>query len=260
MTVLYRVCAWQGGLGDIIKFLPHVYQYAQTVNESFKIDMGYMGKYFDVATDYQCRECCNKNECTFVKPSDVWKTNKYKNHIWQSPILISHFITPKPNLMPEKVNHSYISIHLRMGDKYLNNALTNKHEERISETTAKKCVSRLISSQSSTHYYFSTDSDKLRRWAKSMFSGQLQSFDIQAKHTGEQGLDDYSETVREFAMIAKSTLILSLTYSGFSLAAHMMYGASIKRVNCNEDTAFMSIITTDEMKQARRKLGLMLRL
>jgi len=158
MTVLYRVCAWQGGLGDIVKFLPHVYQYAQTVNESFKIDMGYLGKYFDVATDYQCRECCIKQKCTIVKPSDVWKTNKY-NQIPQSPILSSHYIIPKSDFMPGKVNHSCISIHLRMGDKYLHNALSNKHDERISETTAKMCVSRLITSQSSTYYYFSTDSD-----------------------------------------------------------------------------------------------------
>ena len=65
--------AWQGGTGDVVKFMCFARGHAELRNESFWVNLGPLSPCMDVADEFRCDGCHEDTKlCTVVHPSNGW--------------------------------------------------------------------------------------------------------------------------------------------------------------------------------------------
>jgi len=118
----------------------------------------------------------------------------------------------------------YISIHIRCGDKYLNNQdIYCKEDERLSISTCLNDIENKINHFNNNHnpnnllLVIHSDSEIL----KSKFKDKYIVIDTIIQHTAihsdtKNDMNGFISTVAEFYIMSKSKSIIQITYSGFS--------------------------------------------
>ena len=116
-----------------------------------------------------------------------------------------------------KNNESYISIHIRLGDKYLENGKVCNDDVRYFDENK---LFDFIEKHKHRNIFLFCDNYKYKQSLKKMFDFiNITNYDIY--HTGVNNIPNiyYLNTIVEFYLLSNSEYIYSLAYSGFSIMA-----------------------------------------
>lgn len=128
-------------------------------------------------------------------------------------------------------NKYYISIHLRCGDKHIKDSKDFFTDSRIDNINYDNLINRIINKNKNKEIYIFCDNEEIKKnilskypELKSIFNNQILhlSYDNSNKYSNEILNQTFKQTLIEFLFIHLSNEIQSLTYSGFSLIAHLL--------------------------------------
>jgi len=247
-----------GGLGDMIKFFLVSVYLADTYKLDFFIDIKHPIKDFIVINDkFKCNfeyseyDFLSKeknlnymiaNNINFIYNTLSYFNNSFDNtKIPNSCYLFNkynffHYMNFSPdvyndiyNLMDNK--YKYISIHLRCGDKHIIDSKDFLNDDRINNINYDNIIQKIINDNKINKIYFFCDNNEIKNnYIKkfpelNIISSSIilhVSYDNNDKYSKEMIKNIYRETIIEFLFIHLSNEIHSLTYSGFSLIAHLL--------------------------------------
>lgn len=138
----------------------------------------------------------------------------------------SEYIIKKINSVYELIgmnqSNRYSIIHMRIGDKCLNDSNHNLNNDLVHDVDNK--VSNLINNNRGVQFVLITDSIQLGNYLKSRFS-QLYYWENKKIHLGDlkNNNDGIADTLTDFFIISKSKKIYSLNESGFSTMPALIY-------------------------------------
>jgi len=125
-------------------------------------------------------------------------------------------------------SESYISIHIRLGDKFLENKPSIEYDVREYNEGA---VFKFIEDNSSSKIILFCDSNAYKSGIKARYNF-IYTTDFDIGHSGLWNTTDLQmlNSVTEFYLIANSTHIYKASYSGFSIMASKFYGTPIDNI------------------------------
>jgi hypothetical protein len=234
-----------GGIGDMIKYMMYFIEkfdkLCQTSEDKFCINIEHPIKnYLIFKNDNINYSKYNRKEYDQILYTTTNFFNEYNDLDIETINFYKYFnftdeIYKKYNEI--KPNNNYETIHIRLGDKYLENTnrigplcndddrIKNKDENYYFDIIGK------IISESKNDVILLSDNKNFKNNCKNKFN-QLIINDINIIHTGnryEDGTDYNKElimTLSEFLLISNSSKVHALTYSGFSIIAHKILSIS----------------------------------
>ena len=227
-----------GGLADLIKFFMVSVYIADYYKLDFYIDIKHPIKKFLIINDkFKCNfdyseyeylsEHNNLNYMIMNNKKFIYNTLSYFNNSFDNKkIPNSSYLFDKYNFYdyinfsPEIYNYvydlmdinkfNYISIHIRYGDKYVQDSKDFFDDDRIDKTkNYDDIIQKIIRNNKMNKIYFFCDNNEIKN-------------NYCLKYSEEIIENTYKDTITEFLFIHLSNEIHSLTYSGFSLIAYLL--------------------------------------
>lgn len=224
--IVYDFKLGDGGIGDCIKFFMFIltscmknntrlYYFKNNIEIEKYIKLRYDKMYID---EKQIKQL---HSVRFVKPQAYYGKINYD---WNIKIKDVFYFTDEIKinsrlLFPLDISQ-YISIHLRLGDKYLETEKQHvlvKNDERI---FSEEKIYRFIEENSDKNIFFCCDNNKYKLKLKEKYNNIIiTNCDIGhtslSNTTSRQNLDGLTE----FYILTNSEMIYSASESGFSLVA-----------------------------------------
>jgi hypothetical protein len=263
-VIIYNFNLGDGGIADNIKFfillldlsLKNNYRLYYKINnikieKYIKLKYDFMYIYDNILNNLPKTKITNryinleeinnsKYKYFILKPQDLYnykisndreliikKFNIKLNDIF---IFSNDIINNTKNII-NNLNYDYISIHLRLGDKYLENNKSNiicKNDERkYNINDIDNLISNLISNKSNIILF--TDNYNIKLKLKNKFN-ELIITNADIGHTSFENTSEKQvlDAITEFYIMTNSTKIIGLSKSGFSLIASKFKNIDIK--------------------------------
>ena len=239
-----------GGIGDFIKYIMyfiHLYIGKKILIKSDHPIYKFI-KFKNISLDYHYKD--NKlneyDKIVMLEPKNFWdKYNKdteykYKKIPFYDFFYFSDEIYSKVKELKHSLNATdkYNAIHLRFGDKFLEN--NNRtwmgcvDDNRIGEKSYDYYISLIKKIMSDTNtntecFFFFSDNSNIKKLCKKSLPNLIIN-DFNIIHTGHQYTDinnsDYDKqlilTLSEYVLLSNANIIHVLSYSGFPIIAYNM--------------------------------------
>lgn len=260
MHIIYVYDYNNGGLADMIKYFLVAIHIANIFNLELYIDIKHpINKFLIIEDKYLCKFNYDNYEFLSEEKNLKFMINEKKNFIYntlsffnksinQSEIPNISYLFNKYNFF-DYINFSqeiynsvndivsknkcnYISIHLRCGDKYISHGKDFFNDDRLRIKNFYNEVKKIIDKNNKNNkIYFFCDNNEIKNDYKNKFQELNLLFNEPILHVSYNNndifnndiiLETFKHTLVEFVFIHMSNEIHSLTYSGFSLIAHLL--------------------------------------
>jgi len=217
-TIVYNFKLGDGGIGDCIKFFMFVLEECMKNKKRlyYKKNNTPLEKYIKLKHDMYIDTIPEGAE--IVTPGMFYSTihTNFTININEVFYFTDEVITNSKRLFPYDI--SYVSIHLRLGDKYLetdHNYIDCKEDTRI---FSEKKIEEFIN-QSQDHIFFCCDNQRYKLKMKERYN-----IIITNCHIGHSSLSNTTDiqvldAVTEFYILTKSKIIYAASNSGYSIMA-----------------------------------------
>ena len=228
-----------GGIGDLTKFYVHLLNICidQNIKIHYLIHNIPAEKYLKLCHPkmYITEETILKNKYHIItQPSEISSINNLDYHIIHPGVFYHTFSfddikiplqevfyftdTVKRNLILQ--NETYISLHLRMGDKHLE---TDKQFVCCKEDSRTFCEEKIFDFIEKNHdkrILFMCDNNSYKQKLKAKYD-KIMITDFDIGHTSFINTTDHQvlNTIKEFYLLSNSDEIYMASYSGFSRMA-----------------------------------------
>lgn len=223
--IVYDFKLGDGGIGDYLKFFmialtkcinnnTRIYHKINNIEIEKYIKFKY--DFFNITSDEISKL---KNNVTITTPYSYYNDDKYKGNIYLNEVFYFDNIVKLnvKNIFPS-IPTNYISIHLRLGDKFLE---TDKKFVWCKNNTRKyseKEIYKFIEDNNNKDIIFFCDNNsyklEIKKKYKNIFITKAQVGHTSLKNTtNEQILD----AITEFYILSNSQLIYAASHSGFSI-------------------------------------------
>jgi hypothetical protein len=243
-VVIYDFKLGYGGIGDCIKFFIHLlelcikyeYKLYYLVN-NIKIE-----RYLKLKYDKMYINNDNlKNTIRVSNDNQLKNISTDKNYIVE-PFIFYHIFNPNytynfsikiedvfdfsddvkenvKNLLPENITE-YISIHLRLGDKYLETEREFIHCKEDSRSFSETKLFQYIEENYNKNLIFFCDNDNYKHKIKNIYSNIILT-NCCIGHTSLSNTTDKQilDSITDFYILTNSQMICSVSNSGFSVIA-----------------------------------------
>ena len=229
-----------GGIGDLTKFFTYLLQlciqhkirlyYLLTgdpIDNYIKLD----SKFYITKVEhelylqsiYHLSDILN-NVLYVVRPQLMYNVDNLYNKITIPLHELFHF-TNEVTERAAPYMGEYISVHLRLGDKYLE---TDKQYVMVPTDERAYNETKLFEFLSSRNVFFFCDNKSYKKRVKRMFDHiQITDFDIGHSSFVNTTNSQLIDGLAEFYLLSKSKHIYKSSYSGFSIMASKMYNSPI---------------------------------
>ena len=223
---IYDFKLGDGGIGDYLKFYMIILTKCMCNNIKLyhKINNIEIEKYIKLKFDFlyiSSDEILKLKNVTIEKPQHYYKKDKYNGDILLNEIFYfdNIIITNVKTVIPS-LPINYISIHLRLGDKFLEtdkNFVLCKNDTR--DFSLKK-IYKFIEDNKDKNIIFFSDNNKERLKIKNKYKNII----ITTSEIGHSSLSNTTnkqilDSITDFYILSNSQLIYSASYSGFSIMA-----------------------------------------
>ena len=222
-TVVYNFQVGDGGIGDCIKFFMFILEDCMK-NEKrlyYKKNNIALEKYIKLKHDMYIDIVPENAEV--VNPGMFYSTihTNFTINVNEVFYFTDEVIANSKRLFPYDI--SYVSLHLRLGDKYLEtpqNYIGCIHDTRI---FSEEKIDEFIH-QTKNHIFFCCDNHAYKMKMKERYERYKHNILITNCNIGHTSLSNttYSQVldaVTEFYILTNSTMIYAASYSGFSIMA-----------------------------------------
>ena len=225
-TIIYNFRLGDGGLADYLKFFMIILTECMNKNirlyhliNNIEIEKYIKFKYdlFDISLD----EIIKLNNYSIKTPWDYYDNSSYKGNILLNEVFdFDDKVKMNVKYILPSVPSNYISIHLRMGDKFLETDkryVPCKGDER---KFTEENIWKFIENNSDKNIIFFCDNNSVKIKIKNKYKNVI----ITNAQIGHTSLSNTSQkqvldTVTEFFLMTNSQLIYAASYSGFSSTA-----------------------------------------
>ena len=212
-----------GGIGDYTKFFMILLTYCinNKIQIKHKINHIEIEKYIKFKYDFfniTNNELSKLKNVSIKTPYHCYNNDKYAGNICLNEVFyFDHSVKLNVNNIISSLPTNYISIHLRLGDKFLE---TDKRFVRCKHDTRKfseKNIRTFIENNSDKNILFFCDNNKYKRNIKHTYKNII----ITNSQIGHTSLSNTTkkqilDTITEFYILSNSELIYAASYSGFS--------------------------------------------
>ena len=225
-SYVYDFRLGMGGIGDYIKFFMIILKECMDNNIKFyhKINNLEIEKYIKLKYDIlniSNDEILKLNNVTIKIPFHYYDNDKYNGNIYLNEVFYFDDIIKNnvENIAPS-LPSNYVSIHLRLGDKFLEtdmNYVLCKNDTREFSTDK---IYKFIEDNNDKNIVFLCDNNSakinLKKKYKDIIIPNSQIGHTSLKNTTNKQILD---TISEFYILSNSQLIYAASYSGFSKMA-----------------------------------------
>ena len=238
--LVYKFGKTNGGIGDLTKFFTYLLQlcighkirlyYLLTgdpIDKYIKLDKRfYISVVKHELTIHSIYELPNMmdNILYVIHPSVLYNVEQLYDKLL-IPLCELFSFSQEVLTRAEPYLSDYVSVHLRLGDKYLE---TNKHYVLVHNDERSYDEAKLFSFLEKQNVFFFCDNKSYKQRVKRMFDHtKITDFDI--AHSSFLNTTDSQmiDGLAEFYLLSKSKHIYKASYSGFSIMASKMYNCPI---------------------------------
>jgi len=242
-AIVYDFRLGDGGIGDYLKFFMIILTECMSNNIKiyYKINNIKIEQYIKFKYDFfyiTIDEISKLNNVTIKRPYDYYSNDKYNGNISLNEVFYfenSIKINVK-NIVP-LLPTNYISIHLRMGDKFLE---TDKKFVLCKSNTrvfSEEKIYKFIEDNNDKTIFFFCDNNNQKLKIKNKYRNIIIT-DSQIGHTSLSNTTNKQilDTITEFYLLSNSQLIYAASYSGFSYMASKFNNVEYIQY-CSDNTA-----------------------
>jgi len=231
-AIIYNFESGDGGLGDYIKFFMLTLTYCMNNNIRFyyKINNTNLEKYIRlkynemIITDEQISSLKNYKiqipKDWYMEFGEETEEKSYYNYNvnLDDVFYFDKSVKQNVNNIVPSLPNNYISIHLRMGDNFLERP--NDNLDSDTRKFSEEKLHKFIEKNKNTPIMFICDNNEKRQEMKNKYNNILITTS-EIGHTGLYNTPDKHvlDAVTEFYILAKSKLIYGASNSGFSIIA-----------------------------------------
>jgi hypothetical protein len=220
---VYDFSLGSGGIGDYIKFFMAILTYCMYNNIKFyhKINNIEIEKYIKIKYDFlniANDEISKLNNVTIKHPQEYYEKNHHDYSVDLNEVFYfdNSIILNVENIAPS-LPSTYISIHLRLGDKFLEtdkNFVLCKNDER---QYSEEKIYKFIEDNRDKIIIFFCDNNNMKIKMKSKYNNIIIT-NSQIGHTSLSNTTNKQilDTITEFYVLSNSQLIYAASTSGFS--------------------------------------------
>lgn len=225
-SFVYDFKLGDGGIGDYIKFFMIILTYCidNNIKIYHKINNIEIEKYIKFKYDFfniTQDEISKLNNVSIKEPyeyynNDIYNGNIYLNEVFYFDNSIKLNVT---NIAPS-LPTNYISIHLRLGDKFLETDINFIHCKNDTRHFSKENIYKFIEDNSDKNIIFFCDNNNEKINIKNKYKNII-ILNSQIGHTSLPNTTNKQilDTITEFYLLSNSQLIYAASYSGFSKMA-----------------------------------------
>ena len=234
---IYDFKLGDGGIGDYLKFYMIILTKCMCNNIKFyhKINNIEIEKYIKLKFDFlyiSSDEILKLKNVTIEKPQHYYRiNNKYNGDILLNEIFyFDNIIKTNVKTLLPSLPINYISIHLRLGDKFLE---TDKNFVLCKNDTRKFSLEKIykfIEDNKEKNIIFFCDNNNQKSKIKSKYKNIITTTS-QIGHTSLSNTTNKQilDSITDFYILCNSQLIYSASYSGFSLMASKFNNIELRR-------------------------------
>ncbi len=223
---IYNFTLGDGGIGDYLKFYMIILKKCMSNNIKFyhKINNIEIEKYIRLKYDFlyiSSNEILKLKNVTIERPQHYYSNDKYDGDILLNEIFYFDNIikTNVKSLLPSSPIN-YISIHLRLGDKFLE---TDKKFVKCTNDTRRfnlEKIYKFIEDNKDKNIIFFCDNNNYRLKIKNKYENIITTTS-QIAHTSLSNTTTKQiiDSITDFYILSNSQLIYASSYSGFSIMA-----------------------------------------
>lgn len=223
---IYNFTLGNGGIGDYLKFYMIILKKCMSNNIKFyhKINNIEIEKYIRLKYDFlyiSSNEILKLKNVTIETPRHYYRNDKYDGDILLNEIFYFDNIikTNVKSLLPS-LPINYISIHLRLGDKFLE---TDKKFVKCTNDTRRFNLDKIykfIEDNKDKNIIFFCDNNNYRLKIKNKYENIITTTS-QIGHTSLSNTTTKQiiDSITDFYILSNSQLIYASSYSGFSIMA-----------------------------------------
>lgn len=247
-TIVFYFTYGSGGIGDMLKYFMYLLDFCiknkiklkyflndYPINNYIKLNYNKMyekktqgSNYVEITHQSQLTEL-RKNVKYLVQPFILYKINDICKYI---PFSISNvFYFTKEITDMYSVIKPYHSIHLRLGDKFIETPEHFKACPNDVRQYNEEALVRYIRENSEKRHLFFCDSRKYKNKIRETFSS-IRIIDHDIGHTSYVNTSNkqMKNTIVDFYLLCKSEKIIAASKSGFSEVASYFYNTPLKRI------------------------------
>lgn len=233
--IVYDFNIWSGGIGDCIKYFMYIldscirnniklhYKKNNIELENY-IKLKYPIMYInnnDILSDYKIVN--PSTYYTFISDSYSENNNGYCINISDVFYFSREVIENSQHIFPPYIT-DYLSIHLRLGDKFLELEKELIHCKEDTRNFSEDKINQIIEENNDKYIFFCCDNNSFRQNMKEKYNNLVIS-------NGDIGHTSYKitsnkqilDTITEFYILTKSNKIFGASQSGFSIVAANFY-------------------------------------
>lgn len=225
-SLIYDFKVGYGGIGDYIKFFMMMLTYCMknNIRAYRKVNNIEIEKYIKIKYDelnITIPEILKLENARICIPHMFYKRIDYDFSVNTNEIFYFDDIV-KDNalkIMPS-LPSSYVSLHLRLGDKFLETDKAFVPCKEDTRTFTEVNIERFITDNSGTHIFLCCDNNNKKQELKKKYK-QLMIADSEIGHTSLSNTTSQQilDSVTEFYILTNSTKIGAASYSGFSFVS-----------------------------------------
>jgi hypothetical protein len=225
-TIVYNFQLGDGGIGDNIKFFMFVLESCIQNNKRlyYKKNNIEIEKYIKLKYDimYVNEDTINQLDCVEVVTPYMFYSSinyNYSIDINQVFYFTDEVKINSKYLFPQDITN-YISIHLRLGDKFLE---TNRKYVQCKEDTrdfSEEKLHKIIEENYDKNIFFCCDNNNYKLKLKEKYNNIIiTNCDIGHTSLSNTTTKQVLDGITEFYILTNSKIIYSASYSGFSIVA-----------------------------------------
>jgi hypothetical protein len=226
-NIVYNFNLGDGGIGDYIKFFIYILNSCIINNKrlyykknNIEIE-NHIKLIYDIMyiTDDLLQELDNftlVNPQMFYESTNIYECNININNVFY---FSNEIITNSKIIFPPNINN-YISIHLRLGDKFLEIPEENIYCKEDTRFFSEEQINKTIEENMNEYILFCCDNNLFRQKIKEKYNNIIITTG-KIKHTSylTTSKKEIIDTITEFYLLTNSKKIFAASYSGFSIIA-----------------------------------------
>lgn len=222
-SVVYNFNTGNGGIGDNIKFFMYILKLCMQANKRlyYKKNNIFIEEYIKLKYDIMyVVEDINKLDAEIVEPYMYYGTVDYDCVVDINEVFYFTDVVKinKTYLFPHDI--PYISIHLRLGDKYLETDVSYVHCTWDVREFSEKKIDEFIEKNSNENIFFCCDNESYKIKLKKKHNNIIISnCDIGHSSLSNTTNKQVLDAITEFYILTNSKLIFGASNSGFSIVA-----------------------------------------
>jgi hypothetical protein len=231
--MVYRFKKHNGGIGDFIKYFMYALTLSMKYNIQLYLENNYLDNYIklkypnwyinnsELTNTYDCNyhdmPNLKENIHNIVEPTRLYyKYNNGENLIYVQDIFYFSDEVISNSIKLHPYSNNYISIHLRLGDKFLV-CNTQSSDSRVYN---ENNIFKIIEDNKNEQILFFCDNNDYKLKIKNKYN-YVNITESKIVHTAElyASEEQILDTISEFYLITQSTKIYAGSISGFSIVA-----------------------------------------